>query len=72
MNSGFVWFSMAAPLFAGCAPLPILVDAQTPDLRFQRLSWNCEFCGCARRSGYSTMAVGESRFDHLDLAFRQR
>jgi len=52
--------------------LPVVVDAGPPALRFQRLPRNPEFCGCASRSGYPTMALGESCFDHLHFASRQR
>src|SRR5258708_6617123 len=52
--------------------LPVLIDAQPPDLRFQRLPGNPEFRGCAGGSGYAPVTLGESRFDHLNFASFQR
>jgi len=43
------------------------IDAQPPNLRLERLAWYPEFRRRSGRSGYSTVAFGESRFDHLDL-----
>jgi hypothetical protein len=39
--------------------LTVLVDAQPPDLRFQRLPWNTEFRCCTGRTGYPSVAVCE-------------
>jgi len=52
--------------------LAVLIDAQAPDLRFQCLPWNTEFCGCAGRSGYAAVAIGESSRDHLHFTIGQR
>jgi hypothetical protein len=54
-------------LLRGRSPLSVLIDAQPPNLRFQRLPGNPEFRGRAGRPGDPPVAFGESRFDHLDL-----
>src|SRR5262249_31642310 len=54
-------------LFGGGRLLPVLIDAQPPNLRLQRLAWYPEFCSRAGGPGDPPVAFGESRFDHLDL-----
>src|SRR5215831_10184076 len=61
-----------ARLFGGRALLPVLIYAESPDLRFERLPWNPEFRGGARWSGYPAMAVGKSGLDHLQFTIGQR
>src|ERR1700722_228462 len=51
---------------------PVLVDSETPDLRFKRLPRNSEFCSRARRSGDTAMALSKSSFDQLYFAIGQR
>ena len=50
--------------------LPVSVDAELPDFRFQRLAWNSEFHGCTGQPRYSPMALSKSSFDHLYFTFR--
>ena len=52
-------------LLSGGSLLPVLIDAQSPDLGFQSLAWYPEFRGCSCRSGNPSMGPGESSFDHL-------
>src|SRR5262249_35867406 len=58
-------------LFGGRTLLPVLIDAEPPDLRLQCLPRNPEFRGGTRRSGYPPMSLGESRFNHLDFTVCQ-
>ena len=51
--------------------LSVLIEAQSADLRVQRLAWYPEFRGCSGGSGYSPMALGESSFDHLNFTICQ-
>jgi hypothetical protein len=57
--------------FRGASLLPVLIDAQPADLRFQRLAWYPEFRGRSGRSGYPPMALGESSFDHFHFTICQ-
>ena len=52
-------------------PMLVLIDAQPPDLRFQRLPWYAEFRGGAGTTGYPPMALGESRLDLLHFRICQ-
>ena len=52
-------------LLRGGSLLCVLIDAQPPNLRLQRLAWYPEFCGRAGGLGDPPVAFGESRFDHF-------
>ena len=52
-------------LFGDGSFLSVLIEAQSPDLRFQRLSWYPEFRSSSGRPGYPPMTLGKSRFDHF-------
>ena len=58
-------------LLSGGSLLPVLIDAQSPDLGFQSLAWYPEFRGCSCRSGNPSMGPGESSFDHLHFTIFQ-
>jgi hypothetical protein len=58
-------------LFRGRWLLPVLFDAQPPDLRFQRLSWYPEFRSRSGRSGYPPMGLGEGSLDHFHFTIIQ-
>src|SRR5215469_3476574 len=58
-------------LLRGRSLLSELIDAQSADLRVQRLAWYPEFRRRSGRSGYSPMALGESSFDHLNFTICQ-
>ncbi len=51
--------------------LSVLVDAQSLDPGFERLSWNAEFRSCAGRPRNSPMTLHESRFDHFNFPIFQ-
>jgi hypothetical protein len=46
----------------------MLADPERSDLRFQRRTGHPEPGRGTGRSGYTSFALGESRFDHLSLA----
>src|SRR5262249_36180358 len=55
----------------GRSLVPVFIDAQPPDLRFQSLARYSEFRGCSAGSAYSPMAISESSFDHLNFTIGQ-
>jgi hypothetical protein len=55
----------------GRSLLPIIVDAEPPDLRFQGLAWDPKFRGRAGGSGYPPMGLGESSLDHFYFTIPQ-
>jgi hypothetical protein len=56
---------------SGGSPLPVLIDTQSPKLRFQRLARYSESSGRSRRSGYPPMGLGKSGFDHFHFTIVQ-
>jgi hypothetical protein len=58
-------------LLGGWTLPPVLINAEPLDFRLQCLPWNTKFRCRAGRSRYSTMALRESRFDHLQFAIGQ-
>lgn len=59
------------PRLSGVPLLPVPVDAQPPDLRFQRLAGYSEFRGRPGRSGYPPMGLGKGSFDHFHFTIVQ-
>jgi hypothetical protein len=61
----------SSPLSRVGSFLPVFIDAEPPDLRFERLPWNSKLHGCPGWPRYAAMALGKSHFDHLQFTLRE-